>query len=351
MKQRPKKTWAWFDIENTPHAHFLRPLADRARRSAEVRITARAHAQTLALAAYLGLDAIPIGSGDRTSAIGKASAVLVRALHLIVWVLRQGRPAVLVSCSRSACIAAAVLRIPSIVILDYEHAELRALSLATSLWMPDLLRNVRLPKYAIHAVRFFEGLKENLYLDGVTIDRDVERARLGADEMTRLVISRPPADMAHYATDGSWQAWRTVTERLAKLQGTRVIVMPRSAAQRNRILKELGQVPAFELLDQIVDGPRTIMAADLVVGGGGTVNREAAVLGTPAWSVFTGPRPHVDEVLEAEGRLTWIADGTRAANIEPPTYGSRSPRAPYPAGLETIAKDMESHIAFALRKG
>jgi hypothetical protein len=90
------------------------------------------------------------------------------------------------------------------------------------------------------------------------------------------------------------------------------------------------------------------MAADLVVGGGGTANREAAVLGTPVWSVFTGPRPHVDEVLEAEGRLKWIEDATTVAGIEPPTFGMRLPRGPYPAGLDAIAKDMERHIEFAL---
>jgi predicted glycosyltransferase len=244
-----------------------------------------------------------------------------------------------------------VLRIPSIVILDYEHAELRALSLATSLWMPDVLRNIGLPTYASRRVRFFEGLKENLYLDGVTIDRNVERARLGADDTIRVVISRPPANTAYYATETSWQIWRVVTERLAGSQATRVIVMPRSTEQRNRILKESGERRAFELLDHVVDGPRTIMAADLVVGGGGTVNREAAVLGTPVWSVFTGPRPHVDEVLEAEGRLRWIEDETQAACVEPPSSELRLPRGPFPAGLDAIAKDMETHIDFALRQG
>jgi predicted glycosyltransferase len=214
--------------------------------------------------------------------------------------------------------------------------------------MPDVLRNVRLPKYSLRVVRFFEGLKENLYLDGVDFDRGVERARLGADDKTRLVISRPPADTAHYARDSGWKIWREVTERLAGLPATRVMVMPRSAAQRDRVLKEAGGLPAFELLDRVVDGPRTIMAADLVVGGGGTANREAAVLGTPVWSVFTGPRPHVDEVLEAEGRLKWIEDATTVAGIEPPTFGMRLPRGPYPAGLDAIAKDMERHIEFAL---
>jgi len=350
MKRRPNKPWVWFDVENTPHAHFLRPLVDRARRTADVRVTARPQAQTLALAAHLGLDAAPIGTGDRTGTVGKVSAVLLRALSLVGWLLRRGRPVVLVSCSRSACIAAAVLRIPSIVILDYEHAELRALSLATSLWMPDVLRDVRLPRRTRRAVRFFEGLKENLYLDGAKIDRDAERARLGAEDTLRIVISRPPADTAHYANDSSWQIWRAITERLAGLPATRVMVMPRSSAQRDRILRELGGAHAFELLDDLVDGPRTIAAADLVVGGGGTINREAAVLGTPVWSVFTGPRPRVDEVLEAEGRLKWIEDSTKAANIEPPTSWTRSPRGPYPEGLREITKDMEAYIDVALRK-
>ena len=38
------------------------------------------------------------------------------------------------------------------------------------------------------------------------------------------------------------------------------------------------------------------------------MNREAAVLGTPVWSVFEGRRGAVDELLAREGRLRFLVD-------------------------------------------
>jgi len=43
--------------------------------------------------------------------------------------------------------------------------------------------------------------------------------------------------------------------------------------------------------------------ADIVVSGGGTLNREAVALGTPAYTVFQGVMGAVDKRLIAEGRL------------------------------------------------
>ena len=36
--------------------------------------------------------------------------------------------------------------------------------------------------------------------------------------------------------------------------------------------------------------------------------REAAVLGTPTWSIFEGRLGAVDELLEREGRIRWLRD-------------------------------------------
>jgi hypothetical protein len=40
-----------------------------------------------------------------------------------------------------------------------------------------------------------------------------------------------------------------------------------------------------------------------VVSAGGSMNREAAALGAPVWTVFEGPLGGVDEMLVREGRL------------------------------------------------
>ena len=46
--------------------------------------------------------------------------------------------------------------------------------------------------------------------------------------------------------------------------------------------------------------------SDLVVSGGGTMNREAAALGVPVYSIFRGTIGSVDRQLQKEGRLILI---------------------------------------------
>jgi predicted glycosyltransferase len=43
--------------------------------------------------------------------------------------------------------------------------------------------------------------------------------------------------------------------------------------------------------------------ADLVLGAGGTMTREAALLGVPTFTLFAGERPAVDRWLEQQGML------------------------------------------------
>ena len=62
--------------------------------------------------------------------------------------------------------------------------------------------------------------------------------------------------------------------------------------------------------DRAVDGRSLVAHADLLVSAGGTMNREAAVLGTPVYSVFEGRPGAVDERLAAEGRLRLLRDPT-----------------------------------------
>jgi uncharacterized protein len=58
--------------------------------------------------------------------------------------------------------------------------------------------------------------------------------------------------------------------------------------------------------DRAVDGRSLVAFADVLVSAGGTMNREAAVLGTPVWSIFEGRLGAVDEALAREGRLRFL---------------------------------------------
>ena len=65
-----------------------------------------------------------------------------------------------------------------------------------------------------------------------------------------------------------------------------------------RILNQVQSVSHFQNLHvakKVFDGPDLLYCADGVISGGGTMNREAAVLGTPTYTVFKGKMGAVDQ--------------------------------------------------------
>jgi hypothetical protein len=58
--------------------------------------------------------------------------------------------------------------------------------------------------------------------------------------------------------------------------------------------------------DHAVNGLNLIWHSDFVVSGGGTMNREAAALGVPVYSIFRGKIGAVDRYLSENGRLTLL---------------------------------------------
>jgi hypothetical protein len=340
--------WLWVDLENTPHVLFLEPVITRLRaRGWQVRITAKPQSQTLALALARGMMVERIGVGDLVGRPWKVLGGLHRAVQLIRWVLSQQRPKLLVCSSRTAALAAYVLRIPVVGLLDYEHAEHRTLALASrTLWLPDVLESIRLSRVTRRVARFYEGLKENLYLDAMTLDRQAERAAMAVSPTARLVVTRPPATTAHYASNQNYRIWLAAVRGVAALPNVRIVVVPRNTEQERQVIHDLESVTVARVLRDIVSGPNLIAAADLLIGGGGTMNREAAVLGVPVWSVFTGPTPAIDEQLAREGRLHWVrSEADLATALHDGFPPRREGRGPFPAGLAAIVAEIERTVA------
>ena len=68
------------------------------------------------------------------------------------------------------------------------------------------------------------------------------------------------------------------------------------------------RLPRVMFTERAVDGRSLVAFADALVSAGGTMNREAAVLGTAVWSIFEGRMGAVDELLVREGRLRLLRD-------------------------------------------
>jgi hypothetical protein len=97
------------------------------------------------------------------------------------------------------------------------------------------------------------------------------------------------------------------------------VVLPRTPAQGEAV-RELG-LGRVIVPERAVDGRSLVAFADLLVSAGGTMNREAAVLGTPVWSIFEGRLGAVDEKLVSEGRLRLLHDPSELQVAKKPPGG------------------------------
>ena len=89
----------------------------------------------------------------------------------------------------------------------------------------------------------------------------------------------------------------------------RVILLPRNEKQARVLRKDWAQwIQNRKIIipEHVVDGLNLIWISDLVISGGGTMNREAAALGVPVYSIFRGSIGAVDKYLASNGRLVLI---------------------------------------------
>ena len=309
----------WIDLENTPHVLFFEPvIAALRRRGHEVVVSARRFSGTLALARVRGMPVHVIGTGHDS---GRSQAMKRSLYHLRCWQLtrfaRAQRFDVAAShVSRAQATAARTLGIPVWASIDYEHAYLGDLRTVRCFMIPDVvpieaLEPSGIPRPVIHQ---YSGLKEDVYLSGFRPVADVRRT-LRIDDDDRLVVFRPSAEHAHYGNDEGRVVDRQVLRHLVSQEGVRIVVLPRTPRQRREWRVLANGKGHIRISPGALHGPSLIQAADLVVSGGGTMVREAAVLGVPAISCFTGPLGAVDAFLAREQRIRLIRRAEDVAQV------------------------------------
>jgi uncharacterized protein len=295
----------WIDLTNSPHVVIFAPLVRRMRaRGWDVDVTARAFAQTLELLELHGIEHTVIGRHGGGSRAGKARAAADRVAAMVAFGRRRRFDAGLAHGSTDLPMACRVLRIPNTTMFDYEYATLQHslnCRLATRVLVPDAIPPARLRRFGVRPPRLvrYPGLKEEYYLAGFEADPEVPRG-LGLDGGRIGVVLRPPADVALYHRFAN-PLFDDVLGRLGRRDDVVSVVLPRTPEQGARI--RALHLPGVVVPEHAVDGGSLIAGADLVVSAGGTMNREAVVLGTAVYTTFAGRLGGVDERLVAEGSL------------------------------------------------
>jgi uncharacterized protein len=327
----------WVDCTAAAHPLVMRPISERLEAQGhEVRVTAREYGQTIGVLERLGIPHESIGRHGGASTPGKAGALARRSFALGRWARPQGFDLSLAHGSVDLAVVSALVRIPSVQMQDYEHAGLQrqlAFRAARRVLVPDAIPVEAMRRAGARTGKLvrYPGLKEDYYLADFEPDPAILE-ELGLDREAVVVVVRPPPETSAYHADNP--LYEAVLDRLASDDGVHTVVIPRTDAQAWALERRAGsdQRPGQGKLivpGRAIDAQSLIAFADLVVSAGGTMNREAVALGTPAYTMFSGRMGAVDDRLIDEGRLHPLRDPAglelRKREGEP---GVRTPRDP-----------------------
>ena len=299
----------WIDLENLPDVLFFAPVLRALEAGGHAAfLTARVERELPELCARKGwrVGAV-VGRHYGRPLLLKAAGGLARAVGL-GRAVRSFRPELLVNfASRPAILAAAVLRAPIFTFFDYEHVALPLVGrLSGRVCVPEAAGDAVAARLGIAKERIarLPGTKEDVYASDFT--PTPLRAALGVPEGAVLAVLRPPAASAHYHDPRSEALFEALLGRIAGREDVHARVLSRSEEDRRRLEARFPRHPRIRHLDATFDGLDLVWNADLVVSGGGTMTREAAALGIPSYSVFTGRVGAVDRRLFDEGRIVHV---------------------------------------------
>lgn len=339
----------WIDLDNSPHVPFFAPIIQELNKhGCSVLVTARDCFQVCDLADLFGLDYQRIGRHYGKAKIAKLAGLATRAVQLAGPVLKEKPDLAVSHGSRAQLVVAALARIPSVVIVDYEFA--KGLTLLKPSWVmvPEVIPDSAVEFQRDRILRY-PGIKEDVYVPNFQPDSSILKL-LDVDESDLIVTVRPPATEAHYHNPESEQLFAAVIELLASDKRSRVILLPRNRKQEDNLRAQYPRLFASGKLrvpTSAVDGLNLIWHSDLVISGGGTMNREAAALGVSVYSIFRGHIGAVDRYLASTGRLTLlerVEDVRSKIALQRRTRSTSSPHAGSSATLSAVLQ----HILKAL---
>ncbi len=348
QSRRPVRVW--IDIDNPPQVQYLLPFCSVFERAGcEVVVTARDYGFALDLMRRSGVPFHAVGSSFGKSISKKVRGTWERSGSLVALFRELGRPDVVLGASRTAAVTARRLGIASFYIVDYEYAHTTMLRLTGSyLFHPDVIDPAVFIHHGIKPSRLipFEGLKEDITFAETDIDAIEPHVFPDVSAETIKVLFRPPAEESHYYRSESRRIALAALEHLAQSDDVTVVFSPR-ARRQTEYLGHARWTRAPLLLSRPLPFVPLLKAVDLVISSGGTMLREAAYVGIPAYSIFKSEIGAVDHHLESLGRLTIIDSPADFERIALTKDGRRPVLRSNPDLIGEISETILEHVSAA----
>lgn len=275
----------WVDITNLPHVLFFEDFIKKH----DTLVTTRKFGELTELLDSHGIDYIAAGK-HAANAGQKLIQSSKRVAALAEIVSKEKIQAAVSKQSVELPRAAFGLGIPVIQVIDNEYAEHQnrlVLPLCSRIIVPEALDSRRLIKQGANRSQIdtFDGLCEVAQIRRFKPSKEILN-KLSLDD---YVLIRPEPYFASYFRG------RNITQKLIDELEAKIVVIPRG----NEKFKNA-------LMLKNVDSLNLIYHAKAFLGGGGTMNREAALLGTPTISYYPQELLGVDRFLIRQGLMQHI---------------------------------------------
>jgi uncharacterized protein len=256
----------------------------------------------------------------------KVGGTVLRALQLSNKMKLEKSDLAVSHGSRAQMLSSMLLGIPSVAIMDYEHVE----GFIRPKWimMPEVINGSS--QFPEDHILKYPGIKEDVYVPTFKPDPKI-RTDLGLSRSDLLVTIRPPATEAHYHNPEAEALFTEAVNYLGSMDEVKMVILPRYDVQKVIIANEWPEWHSKRKIiipEKVLDGLNLLWHSDFAISGGGTMNREAAALGLPVYSIFRGKIGAVDRFLSQSGRLTLlesVADVRAKIKVEKRTLPSGPP--------------------------
>ncbi len=300
----------WIDIDNSPHVLFFRPIIQKLQSLGHyVTITARDYSQSIGLLDLFGMPYYKIGVHPGKNKLKKVIGTLHRASQLAMFALPQKFDVAASHGSRSQTIAAYWLRCPYIIMCDYEYVYTKIFNLlAKRILVPDLIPDESLKNQGMNLDKIlkYPGFKEELYIYDLDPDDSIY-SKLEIDPSTVIVTLRPPQTAAHYHIHETELIFEAVLNFLCSHSNVTIVILARTREQEKDISPYIkGSKAKLIFPDKAIDGINLVWHSDIMISGGGTMNREAALLGIPTYTMFASQLGALDQKLVNEQKMKKI---------------------------------------------
>lgn len=293
----------WIDIVNAPHVRFFNGIIKKLRADGhEVLITARDFSNIHDLLEIFNLEYTSIGNHGVTLE-EKLLSSTKRAYELSKFIAKENIDVAITKHSIELPRVAFGLGIPNIFVLDNEHAiaaNKLTLPLTNKLIIPeifDVWNTIHFGMNPNDIVRY-NGTCEVTHLEDFTYNENIIDD-LGLElKNDKIILMRPEPSLASYLDADCTKSVLTPIVDALKNQAD-ILIIPRFKTQ-GEIFKDL---PNVHIIKTPVDTFSLMKKADLLIGAGGTMNREAALLGTPVISCYPGKQLSVDTYYINKGLM------------------------------------------------